>query len=208
MTLAGVHGLVSFEVLGRLIRLQALSGLGDFTGATAQAAALDQLGEVHERPGVSVFTHWYLAMRTAATAGTSAAEESYRQAATLLDHSGMPGVAHGLLPMALLCLRVWRHEPAGFPADTDWGPYHAWARPWLLLARNQAVEAKQALPGTAARADSGGSLEPYRPSRRRPRRPHPRRHGTRRTAARERRDRRGGERHAHRRPSQRLPHRA
>ena len=38
------HGLVNFEVLGRLIRLQALSGLGDFTGADAQAAALDELG--------------------------------------------------------------------------------------------------------------------------------------------------------------------
>ena len=145
VTLAGRHGLVNFEILGRLIRLQALSGLGDFTGADAQAAALDQLGEVQERPGVGVFTHWYVAMRTAATEGTSAAEESYRRAATLLDHSGMPGVARGLLPMALLCLRVWRHEPAGFPGDTDWGPYHAWARPWLLLAGNQADEAKQAL---------------------------------------------------------------
>jgi DNA-binding SARP family transcriptional activator len=146
VTLADRHGLVNFEILGRLIRLQALSGLGDFTGADAQAAALDQLGGVHERPLVAVFTRWYLAMRTAATAAdTAGAEESYRQAATLLDHSGMPGVARGLLPMALLCLRVWRHEPASFPDDTDWGPYHAWARPWLLLARNQAAEAKQAL---------------------------------------------------------------
>jgi DNA-binding SARP family transcriptional activator len=146
VTLAGRHGLVNFEVLGRLIRLQALSGLGDFSGADAQAAILDELGEVHERPGVTVFTRWYRAMRTAATiTDTAGAEDSYRQAATLLDHSGMPGVARGLLPLALLCLRVWRREPAGFPGDTDWGPYHAWARPWLLLARNHAAEAKQAL---------------------------------------------------------------
>jgi len=160
VALARRHGLVNFEILGKLIRLQALSGLGDFSGADAQAAALDRLGEVQERPLVAVFTRWYLAMRTAATsADTAAAEEGYRQAGTLLDHSGMPGVALGLLPMALLCLRVWRHEPASFPGDTDWGPYHAWAHPWLLLARDQAAEAKEALkrcpappPGVLAEA--------------------------------------------------------
>jgi DNA-binding SARP family transcriptional activator len=146
VTLAGRQGLVNFEILGRLVRLQALSGLGDFTGADAQSAALDQLAELHERPGVTVFTRWYRAMRTAVTAAeTAPATEAYRQAATLLDHSGMPGVASGLLPLALLCLRVWHREPAAFPADTDWGPYRAWADPWLLLARNRTAEAKQAL---------------------------------------------------------------
>ena len=146
VTVAGRHGLVNFEILGRLIRLQALSGLGDFAGADAQAAALDRLGEVQERPLVEVFTRWYLAMRSAGTtADTAGAEEGYRQAAALLDHSGMPGVARGLLPMALLCLRVWRGEPASFPDDTDWGPYREWAGPWLLLARDQAAAAKRAL---------------------------------------------------------------
>jgi hypothetical protein len=47
--------------------------------------------------------------------------------------------------MALLCLRVWRGEPASFPDDTDWGPYREWARPWLLLARGQAAAARRAL---------------------------------------------------------------
>jgi DNA-binding SARP family transcriptional activator len=146
VTLTTRHGLVTYEILGRLIRLQALSGLGDFTGADAQAAVLDQLGEAHERPGVTVFTRWYQAMRAATTgADTAAAEEGYRQAATLLDQSGMPGVACGLLPLALLCLRVWRGQTASFPEDTDWGPYRPWARPWLLLARNRTAEARQAL---------------------------------------------------------------
>lgn len=146
VTLATRHGLVTYEILGRLIRLQALSGLGDFTAADAQAAVLDQLSEAHERPGVTVFTRWYQAMRAAATgADTAAAEEGYRQAATLLDQSGMPGVACGLLPLALLCLRVWRGKAASFPGDTDWGPYRPWARPWLLLARNRPAEAGQAL---------------------------------------------------------------
>ena len=146
VALATRHGLVNFEVLGRLIRLQALAGLGDFTEADAQSAALDQLAEVHERPLVTVFTRWYWAMRVAATTAEVAdAEHGYRQAATLLDQCGMPGVARGLLPLALLCLRVWRREPADFPAGTDWGPYHPWARPWLLLARDEADKARQAL---------------------------------------------------------------
>jgi DNA-binding SARP family transcriptional activator len=140
------HGLVSFEALGRLIRLQALSGLGDFTSADAQAAALDQLADVAERPLITVFTRWYLAMRAAATtADLAAAEDGYRQAAALLDDCGMPGVAEGLLPLALLCLRVWRRDATDFAADTDWGPYRPWARPWLLLARGQVAEAGQAL---------------------------------------------------------------
>lgn len=146
VTLAARHALVNFEILGRLIRLQALSGLGQFTGADAQAAALDQLGELHERPLVNVFTSWYRAMRTtAATPDIPGAEERYGHAARLLEGSGMPGVEQGLLPLALLCLRVWRREPADFPDRTDWGPYHAWARPWILHARDRDGEARQAL---------------------------------------------------------------
>jgi hypothetical protein len=144
--LATRHGLVNFEILGRLIRLQAFSGLGDFTGADAQSAVLDKLGEDRERPLVTVFTRWYRAMRTAATTpDTAGAEEGYRQAATLLEHCGMPGVARGLLPLALLCLRVWRREPADFSGGADWGPYHPWARPWLLLASHRTAEAAHAL---------------------------------------------------------------
>ncbi|MGH3397841.1 MAG: BTAD domain-containing putative transcriptional regulator [Streptosporangiaceae bacterium] len=151
VALATRHGLVSFEVLGRLIRLQALSGLGDFRGADTQAAVLDQLAELHERPLAGLFTSWYRALRAAATADPAAttdpggAEERYRQAATLLDGAGMPGVEHGLLALAQLCLRVWRREPASFPDGTDWGPYHAWARPWLLLARGDSGGASRAL---------------------------------------------------------------
>jgi DNA-binding SARP family transcriptional activator len=146
VTLATRHGLVNFEVLGRLIRLQALGAAWDFASADAQADALDRIGETRERPGIAVFTRWYRAMRTAATGtDTMTSEEGYHQAAALLDDSGMPGVAHGLLPLALLCLRAWRHEPVGFPDDADWGPYRAWARPWLLLAGDHTVEAGRAL---------------------------------------------------------------
>ena len=141
--LASRHGLVNFEVLGRLIRLQALSGLGDFTAADAQATVLDQLAETRERPGVTVFTRWYRAMRGAMAVPDGA--DGYRQAAELADQSGMPGVARGLLPLAQLCLRVWQQQRADFPDGTDWGPYRPWALPWLLLASDRADRARQAL---------------------------------------------------------------
>lgn len=133
IALASRHGLADFAVLGRLIRLQALSAHGNADAADGYAAELDRLGERHERPGVAVFTGWYRAMR----AGTAAA---YRAAARLLDGCGMPGVADGLLPLALLCHRIRAIGHGGqansvvFTAGTSWGPYEPWARPWLLLA--------------------------------------------------------------------------
>ncbi|MFC9363466.1 SARP family transcriptional regulator, partial [Rhodococcus sp. NPDC057014] len=58
---------------------------------------------------------------------------------------GMPGVEHGILPLALLCLRVSRGLPATFDAGTDWGPYEPWARPHLLLADGRPDDAAAAL---------------------------------------------------------------
>jgi DNA-binding SARP family transcriptional activator len=141
--LAGLHGLVNFEVMGHLIRLQARSGKGDFTAADGHAAALDDLGERHERPLVAVFTTWYRALR-AAVNGADDAEARYREAAGLLDGAGMPGVEQGLLPLSLLSLRVWHHQPTNLPS-MDWGPYEPWARPWLHLARGDRPGAQAAL---------------------------------------------------------------
>jgi DNA-binding SARP family transcriptional activator len=152
LTLATRHSLVNFEILGHLIRLQALSAPGDFPAADAHATALDQLAARHERPLVAVFTTWYRALCAAATgAGLATAEQGYRDAAQLLDGAGMPGVERGLLPLALLTLRVGRAGPApatrtpgtiffpeirAFPQGTDWGPYRPRAQPWLLLTQN------------------------------------------------------------------------
>jgi DNA-binding SARP family transcriptional activator len=145
LALATRHGLVNFEILARLVRLQALSGLGDYAAAGAHAVALDDLGQRHERPLVAVFTAWFRAMRAAAMGTDPAAEKGYRKAAALLGGAGMPGVEQGLLPLALLCLRVRRAEPTAFPEDTDWGPYRAWAQPWLHLARGDRTQAASAL---------------------------------------------------------------
>lgn len=64
--LAATHGLVTAEVLGHLIRLQARSALGDFSTADTHAEAADRLAARHELPLVAVFTTWYRALRRAA----------------------------------------------------------------------------------------------------------------------------------------------
>ncbi|GIG93207.1 BTAD domain-containing putative transcriptional regulator [Plantactinospora endophytica] len=150
VALSGRHGLPSFELLGHLVRLQARCALGDFPGADGHAAAVDLLAERHERPLAGVFTQWYGALRLAATGvPPQDAEAAYRMAATRLAGSGMPGVERGLLPLALLCLRVWHGRPVHVADDdTDWGPYAPWAEPLLLLARDRRSAAGAALRRT------------------------------------------------------------
>ena len=149
VALSARHGLPTFEILGHLVRLQARSALADFAGADRHAAAVEHLAEEHERPLVGVFTHWYRALRLAATgAPHRVAEAAYRDAAAQLAGAGMPGVERGLLPLALLCLRVWHGLPADFDDDTDWGPFAPWALPLVLLARGRAEEAASALRRT------------------------------------------------------------
>lgn len=149
IALSARHGLVTFEILGHLVRLQARSALADFTAADKHATAADQLAERHERPLVGVFTHWYRALRLAATGPSpQAAEAAYRDAAAQLANAGMPGVERGLLPLALLCLRVWHGDPICFDDDTDWGAYTPWVRPLVLLTRDCPADAAAALRQT------------------------------------------------------------
>ncbi|GAB2570330.1 SARP family transcriptional regulator [Paractinoplanes abujensis] len=128
--LAARHGLTTYEVLGHLIRMQARAGVGDLAGADEHAEAADRLADGHELPLVAVFTTWYRAMR-------EPSEAAYRAAATTLDGAGMPGLADGLLPLALLCL--------GVVTDESFGPYEPWARPHLLLAAGDRAGAREAL---------------------------------------------------------------
>jgi DNA-binding SARP family transcriptional activator len=97
--LSGRHGLLSYAVLGHLIRIQACCALADFATADTHAEAADALAP--ERPLIGVFTSWYRALRTAATGGD--AVTAYEDAATMLDGAGMPGL-DGLPELAQLSL--------------------------------------------------------------------------------------------------------
>ncbi|WP_435056705.1 BTAD domain-containing putative transcriptional regulator [Streptomyces koyangensis] len=147
--LARTHGLLGPEVLGRLIRVQALAGLGDLPGADHQATIADHLADRYERPLARVFTTWYRALRTtlATPAATEATEAAYAEAIALLPTCGMPGFATGLPALTRLAPVV---RAGALPApeafgEADWGPYAPWARPLLLLGDNRPDEAREAL---------------------------------------------------------------
>ncbi|MEN8652061.1 BTAD domain-containing putative transcriptional regulator [Streptomyces sp. 21So2-11] len=134
------HGLVTYQILGHLIRIQSRSALMDFSGAEGHAKAVDRLAERNELPLASVFTQWFRALRLATTGPAPAAEAAYQAAAAQLDGVGMPGLERGLLPLALLCLRVQNGRPAQMDERTDWGPHEPWARPLVLLAQGSRTE--------------------------------------------------------------------
>ncbi|MFG3343326.1 BTAD domain-containing putative transcriptional regulator [Glycomyces sp. NPDC048151] len=140
------HRLPAYAILGHLVRVQALSALADFAGADAHAAEADRLAQRHERPLTGVFTDWYRAMRDAALgAPVAEVEAAYRAADARLAGSGMPGVQRGLLPLALLCVRLERGEALAFADETDWGPYGPWVGPVLLAGAGRESEAAAAL---------------------------------------------------------------
>ncbi|WP_306796249.1 BTAD domain-containing putative transcriptional regulator [Nocardia sp. XZ_19_369] len=138
------HRLVTFEVLGNLISIQSDCATADLASADIHAATADQLATEYELPMVGVFTHWYAALRTALTGTQHAAETAYRTAARMLTGSGMPGVEQGLLPLALLCLRLQHRLTPGDDAAA-WGPYEPWVRPIILLDNGLRAEAAAAL---------------------------------------------------------------
>lgn len=169
--LAARHGLVTYEVLGHLIRVQARSALADFGTADRHAEAADRLAARHELPLVGVFTRGYRALRLAAygpgpaapapeggarrapnppaaehpPARYEVAEAAYREVGGLLAGAGMPGLERGWVALALLCLRLSHGLPAQTDPDTDWGPYAPWARPLVLLALGRRERAADAL---------------------------------------------------------------
>ncbi|MEV6424502.1 BTAD domain-containing putative transcriptional regulator [Streptomyces sp. NPDC051662] len=147
ITLSARHDLVTYEVLGHLIRIQARGALADFPGADGHATAADRLAERHELALVGVFTQWYRALRLAETcrAPVAEVETAYREAAARLDGAGMPGMERGLLPLALLSLRVRHGRPAPTDERIDWGPYAPWVRPLVLLAQDRRDAAGAAL---------------------------------------------------------------
>ncbi|KJY27756.1 BTAD domain-containing putative transcriptional regulator [Streptomyces sp. NRRL S-495] len=151
LDLATRHELPKFAVLGRLVRLQSASALGDLDAATSHADAADRLAATTEAPLVPVLTGWFRA-RAAAARSTepggptaAAAAALYRAAEDALRTAGMPGLHHGLFPLALLGLRLLHDRPAPTDPHLDWGPYRPWTRPLVLLAQDRGEQARTAL---------------------------------------------------------------
>lgn len=153
VAVAAANDLVTFEVLGHLILLQAHSAQADFAAADAHASAVDRLADRYDLPLVGVFTGWYAGLRLAVGGRSAEAETAYRAAAARLSGSGMPGVERGLLPLALLSLRLTGERPAppGGPVPGgewtrwDFGPDEPWVRPLSLLSAGRGDEAAAAL---------------------------------------------------------------
>lgn len=135
VVLSARHGLTTYEVLGRLIRLQARCALADFAGADVHADAADALAARHELPLVGVFTEWYAALRLAVHGGD--AEPAYRAAAARLDGAGMPGLQQGLLGLALFSIGV---------ESDDLGPYEPWVAPLRARGPREAAAALRGAP--------------------------------------------------------------
>ncbi|MFD6565634.1 BTAD domain-containing putative transcriptional regulator [Micromonospora profundi] len=121
---AAQHQLVTFEVLGHLILVQACCARADRAGSDAHARAADSLAQRYELPLVGVFTGWYAALRLALDGDRAAAAQAYRAAADRLPADDMPGLTRGLLPLALLGLHLdaaASADPAGADRPVDAG---------------------------------------------------------------------------------------
>ncbi|WP_232840317.1 MULTISPECIES: BTAD domain-containing putative transcriptional regulator [Nocardia] len=153
LSVATGNNLFTYEVLGHLVRMQSHCALADLEGARRHAAAADAVARRYDLPLVTVFTDWFRALRTAETSDIRAAEAAYEAAAVALDGAGMPGLRHGLLPLALLSLAL-RHRDteriASFDTGRDWGPYAPWVRPAVLAARGEIDAARTALRDIAS----------------------------------------------------------
>ncbi|MET4060292.1 DNA-binding SARP family transcriptional activator [Arthrobacter sp. UYP6] len=120
--------LPTFEIQGRLIRMQALCALDDLDAASREADQIDALAARFDRQLATVFTGWF---RWTFLLGPPppAGDE-------------MPGFRTGLLKLAELTAAV--RNGAELP-DGDFGPYEPWVRPLLLARAGRLVAARAAL---------------------------------------------------------------
>ncbi|MFD6530332.1 BTAD domain-containing putative transcriptional regulator [Streptomyces sp. NPDC060184] len=145
--LAVDHQLPGHEVLGRIVRLQALAGRGDLVEADGEAEEIDRLAHRNERPLAGVFTAWYRALRGCETEGWPAARHRYARVLAETAECGMPGLTRGA-PALVALVPVMRGDALPGPgdfADLDPGPYRPWLEPLLLAASGAADEARRAL---------------------------------------------------------------
>lgn len=120
--------LPTFEIQGRLIRMQALCALDDIDAASREADQIDALAVRFDRQLATVFTGWF--------------RWTFLQGPLPPAGDEMPGFRTGLPALAELTAAV-RHG-AALP-DGDFGPYEAWVRPLLLARTGRLTEARAAL---------------------------------------------------------------
>jgi hypothetical protein len=116
MALAVEHQLPSHEVLGRIIRLQALCALGDLAAADEQAEETDRLARRNERPLAGVLTAWYRARRVCETDGWTAARPYYLDLLARTADAGMPGLTQNAAALVALVLAM---RVGGLPNPDD-----------------------------------------------------------------------------------------
>jgi DNA-binding SARP family transcriptional activator len=103
--------LSTFEIAGRLYRMQSLCALDDIPAASAEAAKIDELARRFDRPLASVFTAWF--------------RFTFEGGPEPVDGAEMPGFRVGLMALAELTGAVRAGKPL---PDGDFGPYEPWVR--------------------------------------------------------------------------------
>ncbi|WP_343318456.1 BTAD domain-containing putative transcriptional regulator [Arthrobacter sp. TMP15] len=130
IALAVAAELPTFEIEGRLIRMQALCALGTIDAAAKEADCIDALATRFDRPLASVFTSWF---RWTFVAGPPPSEGQE-----------MPGFRVGLPELEALTRAI---RTANELPDGEFGPYEPWVRPLLLARKGPHEEALAALDG-------------------------------------------------------------
>ncbi len=157
---ASRNSLVTFEVLGHMILMQAHSALASFAEADTHAAEVTRLGRDYQLPLAEVFVQWYRALRTSVAGGDAAL--LYR--AAFLAGTEMPGLGDGILSFALLCHQLRNGLPVS--RDLDFGVYEPWCRPGGVIPpspHDLLFEARTCLHAIAAveRGDRESMAELY-----------------------------------------------
>ena len=119
----------TFEINGRLIRMQALCALDDLSAASSEADAVDRLALRHERPLATVFTQWFRWTFLGDSLPPPLPVE-------------MPGFTDGIAALSTLAREL---REATELSDGDFGPYERWVRPLLLVRAGSCHEATEAL---------------------------------------------------------------
>jgi len=120
--------LPTFEIEGRLIRMQALCALDDIRSASAEADLVDELAARFERPLASVFTDWF--------------RYTFNDGPPPTEGTEMPGFRTGLSELANLTAAV--RTGTDVP-HTDFGPYNPWVLPLVMACEDQREKASDAL---------------------------------------------------------------